>query len=165
MSTAGECQSLTTIPFTPQALTTEWVASVMGVPILDARMYPCSSLGGFASESYRVQLVYKEIGASTEEVLANTQRLNYPTSAVVKLSSGRIDFPQRTRDANGLGAYATEFFAYTEIHPKLALVRVPRVYGCFPDDCSEVTELTLVMEDLAAVDAFGQGGENPLLTA
>ena len=159
--TGGESQSLTDIPVTPQQLTVGWVASVMGVPILDARVQRCSSMGGFASEAYRMQLVYKEIGSSTEEVVANTQRLNYPTSAVIKLSSGSIDFRQHTGDATALGVYATEFFMYTQLHPKLMPARVPRIYGCFPDDSDEVTQLTLVMEDLSAPDAFGQGGEVP----
>ena len=130
----------------------------MGVPILDGQVRRCSSMGGFPSEAYRMQLVYKEIGSSTEEVMANTQRLNYPTSAVIKLSSGSIDFRQHTGDATALGVYATEFFMYTQLHPKLMPARVPRIYGCFPDDSDEVTQLTLVMEDLSAADAFGQGG-------
>ena len=101
----AECQSLTDSPVTPQQLTTEWVASVVGVPILEAKFQPCSSMGGFPSEAYRVECMYKEIGSSTEEVLANTQRLNYPTSVVVKISSGSIDFRQHTGDSTGLGAY------------------------------------------------------------
>lgn len=158
--TGGECESRTAAPVAPQQLTPEWVASVMGVPIVHTDQQRRGSFGGFASEAYRLELTYKEIGSSTEEVLENIRRQNYPTSAIVKLSSRSIDFRRYFSNVMGIElAYSTEFFAYTEIHPKLALVTVPKLYGCFPDNVDEVRQLTLAMEDLTSVDAFGNGGK------
>lgn len=159
----GEYERPTEFPVNRQQLTTgpEWLASVMGVPILKMDLRPCRASGDFACDAYRARLTYKEVGSSTEEVIENTLRLNYPIAAVVKLSGAESDgggggggggdgggggggsqdssgFRRYLSDVSGLGACATEFFAYTTIHPQLELVRVPRIYGCFVDNPDEV---------------------------
>jgi hypothetical protein len=118
-----------TIPSTPEEVTADWLASVLGdgVAIRSVELSPVGT--GQTGAAYRAVVEYD----------ANPAGL--PASFVVKLPSQDPE----VREKVGVG-YKTEHGFYTELADKVR-VPMPRAYHC--DTANEGIDFVLVMQDLS----------------
>ena len=78
---------------------------MMGLPVLTMQVVPCDSTR-LVSEAYNALFKFKEIGNSTEEVVANTQALNYPTAGKLSIETTMLQWDSNRKPS---------FFQYKDV--------------------------------------------------